>query len=274
MFALGHFIWIAISLVLIISAFCVLKHFKLDTKTVLIICLILGIGSEIIKIVSVMDIIPMVMPEVVVSEGNASIVYTPTGQYSPYLEVAHLPFELCSLMNIFIIIALLLKDESKKEKLLTLMYITGLIGGSIGILLAYVTVDCKVLSDYFMSPRVWQFFIYHAVIVTLGLYLGFIRKNSISIKSLDNVLFLLVCMDFPTLYLNSIFSAPVYVNEKPVGLLYRANFFSSYVNPLGLVLNQKWQWLLYLVIRAALAVFLISWLLCLPAINRKLKGEQ
>ena len=63
-------------------------------------------------------------------------------------------------------------------------------------------------------------------------------------------------MDFLTFYLNSIFSQPVYVNEKPVGLVYRANFFSSYVNPLGIVLTEKWQWILYLLIRMILVLVL------------------
>lgn len=38
---------------------------------------------------------------------------------------------------------------------------------------------------------------------------------------------------------------------------HRINFFSSYVNPLGLVLTEKWQWIVYLVVRLALAITLI-----------------
>ena len=85
----------------------------------------------------------------------------------------------------------------------------------------------------------------------------------------------LVVMDFPTLYLNSIFSQPVYTDGKPVGLIYRANFFSSYVNPLGLVLSQKWQWLLYLVIRLVVAVIVVTFLLWLAGnVNRKCNGQE
>ena len=67
----------------------------------------------------------------------------------------------------------------------------------------------------------------------------------------------LLSLDVVSLYLNSVFSEPLYVNAKPAGLLYRANFFSSYMNPIGLILTEKWQWIAYLLIRLALAMFLI-----------------
>lgn len=270
MFSQGHLLWISICFVLIVVNLIFNSKLKISTRKMLTICLIVGVGSEILKFVTSMQIIPMVRPDIVVSGNSGTLNYIPTGQYSPYLEVSHLPFELCSLMNVFIAIALLLKDEKRREKLLTFMYISGLIGGTLGIVLAYVTGDCHCFADYFTSIRVWQFFLYHAMIVTLGIYLGFIRKNQISIKSLITVLAILICLDVPTFYINSIFSEPVYVDEKPIGLLYRANFFSSYVNPLGLALPHKWQWLLYLVIRAAIAVLLISILLCLPEFKRRI----
>ena len=37
----------------------------------------------------------------------------------------------------------------------------------------------------------------------------------------------------------------------------RINYFSSYVNPLGLVLTEKWQWIAYLAVRAVLALTLV-----------------
>ena len=74
---------------------------------------------------------------------------------------------------------------------------------------------------------------------------------------------LMLAMDLPTFYLNSVFSQPVYVAGKPTGILYRTNFFSSYVNPLGLVLTERWQWLAYLVIRLIIAAGVIAFLLLL-----------
>ena len=149
-----------------------------------------------------------------------------------------------------------------------------MIGGALGIFLAYITADYKTVPEYFASPRVWQYFLYHAMVVTLGLYLGFSGQHKASLSHWKYTMVGLVVMDFPTLYLNSIFSQPVYTDGKPVGLIYRANFFSSYVNPLGLVLSQKWQWLLYLVIRLVIAVIVVAFLLWLAGnAHRKCNGQ-
>lgn len=149
MFSLGHIIWILISFFLIFVSLVLLNKFKIDTRKLLIICFILGAGSEIIKIITSMEILPMVRPEVVVSGEGSSLVYTPTGMYSPYLEVSHLPFELCSLMNFFILAAIIIKDEKIREKLLTFMYVAGVIGGTVGIIIAYITVGLTSLPEFF-----------------------------------------------------------------------------------------------------------------------------
>ena len=79
----------------------------------------------------------------------------------------------------------------------------------------------------------------------------------------------LVCLDIPVFYLNSVFSQPVYAKEKPVGLIYAANFFSSCQNPIGMVLKNRWQWLLYLAIRFSLALGITALLLALPRLIRR-----
>lgn len=61
------------------------------------VCLALGVFSEIIKFFSVTQIIPMVDPEIAVQSGTPSLQWVPTGEYTPYLAIVHLPLELCSL---------------------------------------------------------------------------------------------------------------------------------------------------------------------------------
>jgi len=56
--------------------------------------------------------------------------------------------------------------------------------------------------------------------------------------------------------------------NQVVGVSHRINFFSSYVNPLGLILTEKWQWIVYLIIRAAMATCLII-ILYLPMLARR-----
>ena len=58
------------------------------------------------------------------------------------------------------------------------MYATG---GTLGIVMAYITVDFSTLADFFISPRAWQFFLYHAMTVTLGLYAGLGPESSLSL---------------------------------------------------------------------------------------------
>ena len=270
MFSPAHLIWIAISLALVVGGVVAVRIRKPSLDQVLKACLIAGVASEAVKVFSVMNILPMVAPSV----SGGELAFTPVGQYSPYIEMAHLPLELCSLMLVFLAAALMLKDGIWRERLLTLMYITGLIGGTMGILLAYITSEYTTVRDYFSSPRVWQYFLYHAMVVFLGIYLGFVRDSHISVKSLKTTMLGILVMDVPTFYVNSIFSEPVYVAEKPVGLVYRTNFFSSYVNPLGLVLTEKWQWIVYLCVRLALATALIALMLWLSSAVRAKRARE
>ncbi len=78
-------------------------------------------------------------------------------------------------------------------------------------------------------------------------------------------------MDLPTFYLNSVFSSEVYLHDEVVGVTHRINFFSSYVNPLGLILTEKWQWIVYLTLRAACAAAAVVLLYLL--LLRKEAGE-
>lgn len=265
MFSTGHLLWIGISFALIVGGYAAIRLRRPALDEVLRWCLGVGVASEVVKVFSVAEVLPMVTPEVVGGE----IAYAATGDWSPYLEMAHLPLELCSLMIVFLAAALLIGDRVWKERLLTVMFITGLIGGTLGIVLAYITSEFNTVAEYFSSPRVWQYFLYHSMVVMLGLYLGFGRENDISLKSLGSTMLCIVALDAPTFYLNSVFSQPVYDNGTPVGLVYRTNFFSSYVNPLGLVLTEKWQWIAYLAVRAVIGTALTALLLWLPSVLRK-----
>lgn len=274
MFSAGHLIWIGISLVLILLGCAAIRVFRPSQERLLKVCLGVGAASEAVKVLSVTQILPMVEPRL---QSGGGLTYAPTGQVTPYMEMAHLPLELCSLMIVFIAAALMMKDGPRRERLLTLMYITGVSGGVLGILLAYITADFVTVADYFASPRVWQYFLYHAMVVTLGLCLGFGRRTEFSLRSVRQTVIWLAALDLPTFYLNSVFSQPVYADGKPVGIVYRVNFFSSYVNPLGLVLTEKWQWLAYLIIRMIAAmgmVALLLWAASLSGGRSRRGGEE
>ena len=200
---------------------------------------------------------------------GAALEYTRAGQYTLYLEMANLPLERCSLQIAFMAAMLLVKNPVWKSRLRSLVYVTGVIGGLMGIVLAEVTLDYSTVWEYFTSLRIYQVFLYHSMVVTLGLYMGFGPDSDVSLHRFRATLGLLLALDVPTFYLNSVFSQPVYTAGKPVGIVYRTSFFSSYVNPLGLVLTQRWQWLVYLAVRLGLAAALIAFLLLLATVGRK-----
>ena len=268
MFSAGHLIWIAISAALII-AFCVfLFRKKPPLSKVLKICLILGIVSEVIKVFSVAQIVPMVDPAVVTQNGQQLIGWIPTGEYTPYIGKEHMPLELCSLYLLFMPLALILKNEKWKKWLYALMFVSGTIGGIMGIVLSSIAGDFETTAAFFSAPRAWQFFLFHSMIVALSIYIGFGDEAGLRFNDWKKAVLGVVVFDVPTFYLNSLLSSEIYVSDKVVGVSHRINFFSSYVNPLGLILTEKWQWIVYLIIRAVMAVSLII-ILYLPMLARK-----
>ncbi len=271
MFSSGHLIWIGISVVLIAGGFAACVKRKLSVDLVLKVCFALGICSEVVKVFSCAKILPMVEPVITVGAEGPVMEYAATGQYTPYIEMAHMPLELCSLQLVFMACAIWLKDSKWKDRFLALMFPTGVIGGFMGVMMAYITSDYTTVRSYFVSPRVWQYFLFHAMVVMLALYIGYARKEAFSRKEIFNSILAIVSMDALSFYVNSMLSQPVYINETPVGLVYRVNFFSSYVNPLGLVLTEKWQWIAYLMIRMVLAICLI---LLLFFVHRMMKSMR
>ena len=268
MFSTGHLIWIALSAAAIIGGCIACRRRNPTLEQVLKACLAVGAVSELVKVFCVTGILPQVTPQIVMDAAGPALQYVPTGQYTPYMKMEHLPLEMCSLMIPFLAAALLIKNNVWRSRLLALMYISGIIGGTLGLLLCAIAGEYGSPAAFFAAPRVWQFFLYHAMVVFLGIYLGFMRESGFSLRDWKSTVLMLLALDLPTFYLNSIFSQAVYVEGVPVGVAYSTNFFSSYVNPLGLVLTEKWQWLLYLAIRAVLAGALIALMLWLSSRKR------
>ena len=273
MFSTGHLIWIGICFALIIIGLTICAIVKPTLKRLFKVCFGLGLVSEVVKVFSVSVIVPVVDPVIVEKNGEQVIEWTPIGQYTPYLAKEHLPLELCSLFLIFMLAAILIKDEVWKKRLYAVMYTSGTIGGLMGIVLASITAYYDTTMSYFTSPRAWQFFLYHAMIVMCALYLGFCKESGLRFGDWKKAVVGILILDLPTYYLNSVLSSEVYVNDKPVGVTHGINYFSSYINPLGLVLTEKWQWIAYVAIRFILAVLLII-LMYLPLIGRGRKDNK
>ena len=272
MFSQGHLIWIGISVLLIAGGLWACLRKKPPLRKVMTVCMALGVASEVVKVFSVARIVPMVDPVILEQDGAMVLQWMPTGEYTPYLAMEHLPIELCSLYLLFMLLSLALRDGPWKRGLYAVMFASGTIGGFMGIALATITAYLDTTAAYFLSARVWQYFLYHSMIVTLSLYLGFCGESGLSFSDWKKAIIGLVFLDLPTFYLNSILSSEVYLHDEVVGVTHRINFFSSYVNPLGLVLTEKWQWIAYLIVRAALAAGMVLLLYGLLHIIKKVNA--
>ncbi|MCR4606415.1 MAG: YwaF family protein [Oscillospiraceae bacterium] len=268
MFSQGHLIWILISAVLVAVLSVYLFKRRPALKNVFKVCLILGIVSEVIKVFSVAQIVPMVDPVIASENGSQAIAWIPTGEYTPYIAMEHMPLELCSLYLFFMPLALIIKDEKWKKRLYALMFVSGTIGGMMGIILSSIAGDFETTAAFFSAPRAWQFFLFHSMIVSLSLYIGFGDEAGLRFGDWKKAVVGILVLDVPTFYINSLLSSEIYMANQVVGVSHRINFFSSYVNPLGLILTEKWQWIVYLMIRAAMATCLII-ILYLPMLARR-----
>ena len=72
-----------------------------------------------------------------------------------------------------------------------------------------------------------------------------------------------------SLYINSIFASPTYLNGKLQHVDFWPNFFFTYNNPLGIKVTTITQWYIYLLILAVVIVVLTF--LCFYPLIRKNK---
>lgn len=272
MFSAQHILWIIISAVLITGGVAACVRRKPELRKLFKLCLILAVISEAVKIISVARIVPVVDPVISAAGDGYTLSYVPSGEYTPFIGAEHLPLELCSLYIVFLLAALFITNEKWKKRLYSLMYVSGTVGGLLGIVLSSAVVYGTDTSSLFASPRIWQYFLYHSMIVTVSIYLGISAEAGLVFNNWKAAIISLIILDIPTFYLNSLLSTEVYVNDTAVGVTHRINFLSSYVNPLGIILTEKWQWVLYIIIRALLTVTLTV-LLFLPLIKRGAPAE-
>ena len=221
MFSQGHLIWIGISAALIAAGLFACLRWRPPLRRLLTVCLVVGVLSEVIKVFSVAQIIPMVDPVIAVQNGVSELQWVPTGEYTPYLAMEHLPLELCSLYILFLVLALMLKDGIWKRRLYAVMFASGSLGGAMGIALASIAGDFETTAAFFSSVRAWQYFIYHSMIVTVSLYMGLCGESGLVFSDWKKAIAGLIVLDLPSFYLNSVFSSAVYQHDDVVGVTHQ-----------------------------------------------------
>lgn len=258
MFTVNHFIWLGICLILMAAAFRYLKTHRLPLKAVLTVACVICVLSELTKTLSVLEMVPS-------ADGSAMHLYLP---------MQHLPLHLCSIQILFIFYARFAKDGPAKETLLAFMYPSCTLGAFFALMMPSIFSTSISVSQAFTHPLAYQFFLYHTMLVILGIYIAASGEVNIRPKHYLSSLGILGVLGFCSIYFNSMFATPTYENGVLVSVDYSTNFFFTQRTPIGIELTEKWQWLVYMGIIAALAALLIG-LFYLPYFRRarKQKGE-
>lgn len=258
MFSYQHFIWVGISIALIVTSLILLKKYKVSLKTLLTICCGICIASELIKIFTMIEIVP--------NEAG-------TAMY-PYIELQHLPVHLCSIQIILIFFCRFAKDSKLKNMIYGFMYVTCSIGAAFAIALPSVFNTTITANQAFTHPIAYQTFIYHAMLIVLGLYIPMSKEVDLKFKNYWSSLLVLALMAFCSIYLNSLFATVVYKDGALMSVEHVTNFFFTYIPPIaGINLTLKWHWFVYLGVLIALA-FVLLFIFYLPYLIKEVKVKK
>lgn len=243
MFTTPHFIWLAISVVIIVGMFLIKNKFNLSFNAILNIMLVMSIASEVTKILcNMMD--------------------APDGRTGKILDPGDLPFHLCSIqIFLMFILKFFIKSESGKQKMLAFMCPTMIIGAVIALFIPTVGVEFTVV-------QVYQYFIYHAFLIFFASYI--LKEKLVDWQWSDyprNLAFLggfaLLCM---------------WINSALSGVLPRVNFMYLVRPPMENlpILNLNNGWAVYFITLIILAVVLIGLfhLIVMLVKNKKSKSVE
>jgi hypothetical protein len=244
---------------LIIGALLYLLRYRPPLRSLLSFACVAAVLSECIKTFSVIKMVPS----------------TDGSELYPYAELQHLPFHLCSLQIFFLFYARFAKDSPARTALLGFMYPSCTLGALFALAIPSILGGTVPVNEAFTHPVAYQYFLYHAMLVVVGLYILLSRQVDLRPRHYLTTLGTLGVVAFASLYLNSMFASPHYVDDKLISVDYVPNFFFTNQPPISAIkLTELWHWYLYLAVIAALALVLIA-LFYVPVFlrARKAKGQ-
>lgn len=218
------------------------KKYKPPLDKVLTVCCIICLISELVKIFGAISLVP---------NSSGKTLY-------PYMSMADLPFHFCTLQIVFIFIAKLTQNQKLRENLLAFMYPTCTAGAIFAIILTTTFKESVPVEKAFVHPTAYQFFLYHCMLTVLGIYIAMCGEVKIKPKHFFTTLGMLLALAISSLYLNSMFAAPIYKNGKLKTVEYTTNFFFTYKTPIGIKFTALWQWYVYLAILLGLVLILLA----------------
>lgn len=257
MFTTNHFIWLFICAALIVGPVLYMRKTKPSLKKVLTACCIVCVVSEIIKVFGTIEIVPS-------ADGT---------MYYPYLETNHIPLHLCSLQIITIFLVRFMKEGKVRTIILSFLATTAPLGAVFALALPSVLGSTVPLGHEFLHPIAYQTFLFHTMLITLGIYINMSGEVHFESKHYWYTLAILGTLAFCSIYINSLFGHAVYSADKLISVEHTTNFLFTYLTPIGLILKKKWQWFIYLGIIIALAMGLIA-LFYIPVFRRDRKAKK
>ena len=186
MFTLYHFIWLFISIALVILSLILLKKYKTSLNQLLSIACVGSIFSEIVKTLSVIKFVPL--------EGSNTL--------TPYIEMSQVPLHLCSFQIILIFYVKFSKNEKLRQIFLSFMYPTCIAGAFLAILLPSIFPDSVLPENAFIAPHAYQYFLYHAMLIVLGIYIYISGEAKIKPINYFTTVLILISFAFISFYLN------------------------------------------------------------------------
>ena len=188
--------------------------------------------------------------------------------YGGYLPKTDLPFHLCSIQIIFIIILNVIQNEKFKRIILSFMLPSCLIGGIAALL---IPTDSAINGGIIITI---QYFTYHVMIISFAIYLYRCKEITWTIKDFGSSLAFLAVMGFIAIYINSMaYDVSHYTvlpdGTKIVEMASRPNFMYVVDPPQkGLpFLNEDHGWAVYMIHYSMTAIFAIALCYIKPIIN-------
>lgn len=259
-FGRNHLILIALCIILIIGLSIVIAKTNIKFSTLINIMLILWVCSETTKLVGNM--------EYLLSDGSTIEIIKYKAQEGisivrAFYPRTQLPFHLCSIQPIFILLVKLTKNEKLKDTLLKFIFPTATLGAVIAILVGTVGGD-------FTDPHVYEYFLFHAGLTIFAI--SIVTKNQIEItfKSHLKTSLIIFLMFVASIWVNSILSDTGNSADD-----FYTNFFYSMKPPLENlpILNLNNGWFVYFFTICGIGISAIT-LLQLPFILKNKKESN
>lgn len=257
MFSVYHIIWLLICSVIVICSLYLIKRTDFSFSSVVNCCMLVSLLSECVKVFSVVKMLPL-------SDGKGFV---------PYLELNHLPLHLCSIQILFILFLRFSPDNSPlKRRLLGFMYPSCILGAAAALLMPSIYTTTIRPDQSFTHPMAYQFFIFHSMLIILGISIYREFRSSLTKQDYLNSIIIIVSLAVLFIYLNSVFSVPLYEGGEVISIENYTNFFFTYNPPVPVRLTETWHWALYLVILTAVAISLLT-ILYIPVLRRSKKDR-